>query len=52
MSTSEPENSLTAAEAKREQASPPPAEPEPGRDLQAETVEQERKGYPDEPTTS
>jgi hypothetical protein len=52
MSTSEPETSLTAAEAERQRRSPPPAEPDSGSDLKAETAEQERRGYPDEPTTS
>lgn len=52
MSASQPETSLTEATPERSAPDPPPAEPQEGTGLEDESVEQERKGYPDEPTTS
>ncbi|HEU5484042.1 MAG TPA: hypothetical protein VFU98_03975 [Microlunatus sp.] len=53
MSDSTHETSLTAAEAQeQESTTPPPAEPDHDSDLERETVEQELRGYPDQPTTS
>ena len=54
MCMSEPntETSLTDAESERDAPSPPPAEPDADSDLERETIEQELKGYPDQPTTS
>jgi hypothetical protein len=51
---SEPENetSITAAGAEETTTAPVPAEPDTDADLERETVEQELKGYPDQPTTS
>jgi len=52
MSASHPETSLTEATADRTAPDPPPAEPQEDTGLEDATVEQELKGYPDEPTTS
>jgi hypothetical protein len=52
MSEPNKETSLTDAESEREAPSPPPAEPDADSDLERETIEQELKGYPDQPTTS
>jgi len=52
MSEPNKKTSLTDAESEREAPSPPPAEPDADSDLERETIEQELKGYPDQPTTS
>lgn len=52
MSESNRETSLTDAEAERAESPPSPAEPETDDDLVREAVEQQLKGYPDQPTTS
>jgi hypothetical protein len=52
MSEPNTETSLTDAESERDAPSPPPAEPDADSDLERETIEQELKGYPDQPTTS
>jgi len=52
MSEPDKETSITAAGAEETAAAPAPADPDFDADLERETVEQELKGYPDQPTTS
>ncbi|HYI59758.1 MAG TPA: hypothetical protein VEX66_16435 [Microlunatus sp.] len=52
MTEADKETSITAAGAEETAAAPAPADPDFDADLERETVEQELKGYPDQPTTS
>jgi len=52
MSEPHGDTNLTGAETERERPSPVPADTDDASDLERETVDEEIKGYPDQPTTS
>ena len=51
MSEPHGDTNLTGAETERERQSPAPADTDDDSDLERETVDEEIKGYPDQPTT-
>jgi hypothetical protein len=52
MSEPHSDTDLTGAETERERPSSAPADTDDDGDLQREAVDEELKGYPDQPTTS